>query len=114
MKWPTMFLEKHSTDGSVVSMTRVVAFMFAIVVCFSIVAMAMRDKLDGMQWPFCALGIMTLLAVPVQSLFKVLVSWFKTKPGKALLDNLIERVVPGIGSASESPKASVTINQPES
>ena len=88
----------HDADGSGEwSMTRVVAFMFAIVVCFGIARMGMQDQLHQVGWPFVALGVITLVAVPVQAMFRMIEQYLKSKPGAKLLEELIKKGAGMIG-----------------
>jgi hypothetical protein len=59
-----MFREKGDDARERVSMTRVVAFMFAVVAC-----KALWDG-AGIGWPFAWLATVTLLAVPLQALLR--------------------------------------------
>lgn len=93
------------------SMTRLVAFMFAIVICDGIRIMARKDHLHDVGWPFVALGIVTLVAVPLQAFFKFFNTWLKTKPGAKLLEKLAERGASLIGISSD-PKTTVNVNSP--
>lgn len=89
-----------------VSMTRVVAFLFAVVFCTTLLLSA-RTTATSMGWPFSTLGIVVVLAVPLQALFKSLQTWLATPPGKKLIGTLIEKVAtaplsfsPGGGATS--------------
>lgn len=91
------------------SMTRVVAFMFAIVLVTGIVIMAVRDHLHEMGWPFAVVCACTIFAVPVQAFFKALVEWIKSKQGRALLDKLISKVTTGeLGVSPEGVAVTTT------
>jgi hypothetical protein len=80
----SMFCEKSDPhDQPRLSMTRVVAMLFALTVCYAIVLYARAGK--DLVWPFVALGIVTLLAVPLQALAKYLQQWVASSPGQALL-----------------------------
>lgn len=72
------------------SMTRLVAFMFTVVYC-TVLLMSARTSATSMGWPFATLGIVTLLAVPLQALFRSLQSWLKTPSGKKVLDAIIAK-----------------------
>lgn len=87
----SMFKEKdNQADVLHWSMTRVVAFLFALTYCWTLIRYALKAVDIG--WPFCALGIATLLAVPLQALFKYLQIWFTTSPGQKLLQTLLSKV----------------------
>lgn len=74
------------------SMTRVVAWIFAVVLSISLLVLAFRDHLHEAGWPVAAMVVACIFAVPVQALFKALVEWSKTHAGKKLLDKLISKV----------------------
>ena len=86
----SMFEEKNATGTAQFSMTRTVSFIFALTVCYAIVLYARAGK--DLVWPFVALGIVTLLAVPLQALCKWLQQWLATSPGQAVLASLAEKV----------------------
>jgi predicted Co/Zn/Cd cation transporter (cation efflux family) len=88
----SMFTEKQGA-GTPLSMTRVVAFVFAITYCIALTTYA--QKAFAINWPFAALGIITLLAVPLQSIFTYLREYIASTPGRALLAQAIEHFVPG-------------------
>lgn len=83
----TMFREKGDPTR-VVSMTRVVAFMFAAVACKALWAGA------GIGWPFAWLATVTLLAVPLQALLR-------GSRGADVAIALLSRF--GVGSTPTSP-----------
>lgn len=84
-----MFREKYA-DGDHLSMTRVVAFLFAVVFLASLGAYAYRGKDIG--WPFVTLGVVTLLAVPIQAIFAFLQQWVSSREGRDLLTTLTHKV----------------------
>ena len=84
-----MFHEK-TAGGDVWSMTRIVAFLFAGTYCYATIRYAALGK--DINWPWCALGVVTLLTVPLQALFKYLQEWFSSSPGQKLLGALMEKV----------------------
>lgn len=90
-----MFHEKVH-DGHPWSMTRVVAFLFALTQCTSMLLYAWRGH--EIAWPFCVLGVVTLLAVPLQALFKYLQVWFTSSPGQRLLRDLLAKVSPSLAA----------------
>lgn len=102
MNWPkfhsplTMFREKHGATEHW-SMTRVVAFMFAVSVCHEL----WNDSKD-IGWPFCTVAVVTILAVPLQTLFQNLQHWFSSAQGKAVFSKLMEKVVPNVAQTIES------------
>jgi hypothetical protein len=100
----------HDADGSGEwSMTRVVAFMFAIVVCLGIVRMGMQDHLHDVGWPFVALGVITLVAVPIQALFRMVEQYLRSKPGGKLLEELLKKGVSMIGIGAQQAGQGVTV-----
>lgn len=106
MKLFTMFCEKDLKDCPW-SMTRVVAFLFALTYCFSTVMYALAGKDIG--WPFCVLGVVTVLAVPLQSLFRYLQQLFASSPGQKLLRDLLAKVsTTTIGAPATTVKTEVT------
>lgn len=74
-----------------VSMTRLVAFMFAVVYC-AVLILSGRTGSTSMGWPFAALGIVVVLAVPLQALFRTLQKWLATPPGKQLMTSMLDRL----------------------
>lgn len=104
MRWGplSMFIEKGETPP-VLSMTRVVAFIFAVTYCYALILFAQRGKDFG--WPFCVLGVVTVLAVPLQAMFKYLQVWFTSSPGQKLLRDLLAKVS---GATLTAPAASTT------
>src|SRR5688572_25550075 len=93
----SMFYESSPDGNGDWSMTRTVAWMFAVTMCYAIVRMATQDHAHDMGWPFVALGIVTLLAVPVQAFFKFFNSWMKTRPGTAFFKKVVEGVADKVG-----------------
>jgi len=96
----SMFTEKQadgpsggSPGGTPLSMTRVVAFIFAITYCIALTTYS--RKAFAINWPFAALGIITLLAVPLQAIFTYLREYIASGPGRDLLAKAIERFAPG-------------------
>lgn len=79
----------HDDDGEW-SMTRVVALLFALTYCLALARYAL--KAHEISWPFCALGVVTLLAVPLQALFRYIQEWFSSSPGQKLLGALMAKV----------------------
>lgn len=109
----SMFKEKdcEGRHTSCWSMTRVVAFISAVVLNGVLFTMAKNNHVHDIAWPFCVMFVVTLLAVPIQSLFKMVQAWLNTGPGKKLLNSMIESAVVHIGgatSSSSSGAASVT------
>lgn len=83
-------------DGSKApSMTRIVAFLFTLVYCATLLISA-RSSATSMGWPFATLGIVVVLAVPLQALFRSLQSWLKTPSGKKVLDALIAKATAAV------------------
>lgn len=85
----SMFKEKDG-QNDVLSMTRVVAFLFAVTYCYSLVLYAKKGAEFG--WPFCVLGVVVTLAVPLQAMFKYLQLWLATSPGQAVLRDLLSKL----------------------
>jgi hypothetical protein len=80
----------HDDDGQW-SMTRTVAWIFALTYCYVLVLNAANSHL--MNWPFCVLGVVVLLAVPLQAFFRYLQLWFSSSPGQKLLGTLMEKAM---------------------
>lgn len=78
-------------DGGT-SMTRVVAFMVAVVVCFGLVIVSLKDHFHDVGWPLASIVAVTLLAVPLQALFRALTAWLQSSEGKKLLQQIISKV----------------------
>jgi hypothetical protein len=92
----TMF---HDDDGAW-SMTRVVAFVFALTYCAATFRYASGGK--EINWPWCALGVVTLLAVPLQALFRYIQEWFSSSPGQKLLGALMEKVTTVVAGSTST------------
>jgi hypothetical protein len=111
----SMFMEKDGTARPFFSMTRVVAFLFAITYCVVLYKNENNAHLIG--WPFCSLGVVIVLAVPLQALFKYLQVWFTSSPGQKLLRDLLAKISPSIGqpntTATIETKATTTTTAPE-
>ena len=90
----SMFHEKESDKDSW-SMTRVVAFLFALTVCTAMLLYARSAK--DLNWPFAAVAAMTVLAVPLQGIFTYLKNWVATRPGALLMGKVLNKLAPGIG-----------------
>ena len=94
MNWGPL---EEKPRGSGISMSRVIALMFAITYCYSLTLAARNTGPTSIVgWPFSCLGIVVVMSVPLQSLFKTLVSWFATAPGKALIQTLVTKATAGI------------------
>lgn len=106
MKWGPF---GDAAEPDKLSMTRIVAFMFAASICFGIVRMSIGGTLGAIGWPFCALGVVTLLAVPLQAFFKFFNTWLKTKPGNKLMAKIAERGAELIG-VSPGATTTTTVN----
>lgn len=104
----SMFKEKDQGEALHWSMTRVVAFMFSVTVCYSIILMARGNHAHDIGWPFCAIAITTLLAVPLQLMFKLFQYWMNTSPGQKLLKILMDKVNLG-GTTPAAPSATVNV-----
>jgi hypothetical protein len=74
-------------------MTRVVAFLFALTVCSALLIYAWRAH--DLNWPFAAVAIVTLLAVPLQALCRYLQQWIASSPGQAVIEKLTEKFLHG-------------------
>jgi hypothetical protein len=79
------------------SMTRVVAFISAVVLNGVMFTMAKNNHVHDIAWPFCAMYVVTLLAVPIQMLFKMVQAWLNTGPGHKLLATMIENATVHLG-----------------
>lgn len=90
--------------GSGISMSRLIAFLFALTFCPVLLLMARGGHDIG--WPLCALGVAILLAVPLQALFKTLQSWFATPPGKALFKAMVEKGMTALGAVASGTTVS--------
>jgi hypothetical protein len=92
------------------SMTRVVAFLAALTMNWALLTMSRKDHVHDIAWPFCVMYVVTLLAVPLQMMFKFLQVWFTSAPGKALLKSVLEKVqAHGITLGSASAPANTTV-----
>ena len=94
---------------------RGVAFLFTVTYC----AVLWRNAANfhSLGWPACALGVVVVLAVPLQALFKNLQTWVQSPPGKklvtALLTKLETTVLGGVTStASSTTETSTTTTAP--
>ena len=83
------------------SMTRLVAFLFTLVYCATLLISA-KTSATSMGWPFAALGIVVILAVPLQALFRSLQSWLKTPSGKKVLDAIVAKAAASVPFKSTS------------
>lgn len=84
----SMFVEKSSTERHW-SMTRTVAFMFAVTYCIALYHYA--HAAHDITWPFTTLGIVIVLAVPLQALFVFFQTWLESAPGQDVLKELVEQ-----------------------
>lgn len=91
---------EEKPKGSGLSMSRVVAFLFTLTYCVTLLT---RATVSEMGWPFACLGIVVVMAVPLQALFKTLQSWLATPPGKKLLDIALTKIG-GMAGASMTTK----------
>lgn len=110
----SMFKEKdcEGRHTSCWSMTRVVAFISAVVLNGVLFTMARNNHVHDIAWPFCVMFVVTLLAVPIQSLFKMVQAWLNTGPGKKLLNSMIEKATVAIGvSAAPSTTVETKVTQ---
>lgn len=89
----TMFHEKADPRAPY-SMTRVIAWLFALTYCG--VLLKNVQHAHDIGWPFVALGVVTLLAVPLQALFATLVTWAMTPSGKGLIEAAIVKATSAI------------------
>jgi hypothetical protein len=81
---------EEKPKGSGISMSRVVALIFALTYCYALILVARNPAASTiMGWPYACLGIVIVMSVPLQALFKTLQSWFSTAPGKALINTLL-------------------------
>lgn len=100
----TMFAEKDSAGVTAWSMTRVVAFLFALTFCSSMIFYALKASAIG--WPFCVLGVVTVLAVPLQAMAKAIQAYLTTRQGQKLIGALLEKASGSV--LSTAPITSVT------
>lgn len=101
-------------DDGVLSMTRLVAFMFAVVICMGITRMSVQNQLHAIGWPFAAVAITTMLAVPLQALFKTLGEWFKSKPGAELVKKIANAAVDEVtDKAKQVVSMTANVTQPK-
>lgn len=106
------FKDKNA-EGQHYSMTRVTAFFFAVVYLSALATYAYRAK--EINWPFAVLGVVTLLAVPIQALFGFLGQWISSREGRELLSTAVHKVeesllaphVPTPGTPTVNVSASV-------
>lgn len=88
----SMFHEKGA-ETERWSMTRVVAFLFAITICSALLLYARGAH--EISWPFAVVAIVTLLAVPLQALCRYLQQWIASSPGQAVIKQLAEKFLHG-------------------
>lgn len=104
MHFLSMFYDKNS-DGEHFSMTRLIAFMFGVVYLYALIVYAQGKT--TVNWPFAALGVVTLLAVPIQAIFAYLQKWIASQPGQELLTTAIHKVeeslLPGAPTRAPDP-----------
>ena len=99
MNWNPFAMFEEKPVGSGISMSRVIALMFAVTYCYALTLVARNTGPSTiMGWPYACLGIVVVMSIPLQSLFRTIVSWFATPPGKALMQTLIGKA----GSALET------------
>jgi hypothetical protein len=96
------------------SMTRVVAFLFCVGVLRALLLYA--GKGTALNWPFAVVAAVTLLAVPLQSLFTFLGEWIASREGRSLLTTAVHKIEDMIGRAPPAPTpqtatASVSVGQ---
>lgn len=103
----TAFREKSST-GEHWSMTRTVAFMFAIAFVAAMETYAFRGKEINMA--FAVLGCVTLLAVPLQGLFTFLGQWIASREGRDLLTTAIHKIEENLMGKAPTPQVNVSAN----
>jgi hypothetical protein len=97
VNWHPFAMFEEKPVGSGISMSRVIALMFAITYCYSLTLAARNNgPTTIVGWPYACLGIVVVMAVPLQALFKTLQSWFSTAPGKALIQTLVNKAATGI------------------
>jgi hypothetical protein len=82
-----MFAEKA---GGGTSMTRCIAFAFALTHCLALLLLTFKGNDIG--WPMALLGVCNLLSVPLQRLFS-------SRLGKELTEKLLAR----LGAGSDTP-----------
>lgn len=87
----------HDDDGQW-SMTRTVAFIFALTICYAIVLYARASHEIG--WPFTTLGIAVIFAVPIQAAFRYLQEWFSSSPGQMIMRTLLSKAAAATGSST--------------
>jgi hypothetical protein len=96
------------------SATRVVALMFAVTLCTALIIMAVHDHAHDVSWPFAIIACTALLAVPIDGLLRALHTYLDSGPGRRLLAQMIEKVVPGAAVAAtvESTMTATTTTTP--
>jgi hypothetical protein len=83
--------------GGGFSMSRLIAFGFAVTYCYALTLVARNTGPSTiMGWPYACLGIVVVMAVPLQALFNTLQSWFSSAPGKALIATLVGKATAGL------------------
>lgn len=102
----TAFREK-TASGDHWSMTRTVAFLFALAFLAALETYAFRGK--EINWPFAVLGCITLLAVPLQGLFTFLGQWVASREGRELITTAIHKVEESL-LAKSSPTPQVNVS----
>lgn len=106
----SMFKDKDDAGNAAHwSMTRVVAFLAALTINYALITMSRKDHVHDIAWPFCVMYVVTLLAVPLQMMFKFLQVWFTSAPGKLLLKSVLDKVgVHGISLNAPSMPSTTT------
>lgn len=90
---------EEKPKGSGISMSRLIAFGFAVTYCYALTLVARNTGPSTiMGWPYACLGIVVVLAVPLQALFKTLQSWFATASGKELIASLLGKATSGLAT----------------
>jgi hypothetical protein len=109
----TAFYDKTPDGEGHWSMTRVTAFLFALCYLVAMETCAFRAK--EVNWPFAALGVFILLAVPIQALLSFLGNWIASREGRELLTTAVHKVEETMlggasGAAAQTVKAAVTMS----
>jgi hypothetical protein len=91
----SMFKEKDG-DGKETtswSMTRVVAFLAALTLNSALIVMAHDNHAHDIAWPFAWMYIVTLMAIPIKELCKMIQTALNTAPGQKLLKTMVANTI---------------------
>ena len=108
MSHPLSMFHEKGLDDQPYSMTRVVAFIFALTYVAALDGYAFRAK--EINWPFAVLGAFVVLAVPLQALFTFLGQWVSSREGRSLLATMTHKIEDLVGNAAAGAAPSVKVS----